>query len=132
LTLAVYGAGTALIEYRLFGVGESFNSKGVIMYFRTKRFEYRTVKRMRSDSQVVTGWQKRKLHTKTWHNLSLNLTKKVNDFRKRVLTAQNRRATMAENVRIQLNRKYNEQTKKTTAWAYKYGVPLDSLIVHNK
>lgn len=90
------------------------------MYFRTSRFEYR--------HHSQRGWQKRKLNTTSWRTLPFRLAKKVQALRKAVLASRNRRATIADNARIILDKRYNEQTKKTTSYAYKYGVPLDNLV----
>ena len=87
------------------------------MYFRTETHEYRN---------NSGGWEEREIGTKNWKSVAKNLWKKLYAMRKTVM--QNRRPNLAETVRIRLNKSYDEQTKKTSPFAYKYGVELDSLI----
>ncbi len=87
------------------------------MYFRTETHEYRNKGK---------GWEEREIGTKNWKSVAKNLWEKLYALRKTVL--QNRRPNLAETVRIRLNARYDEQTKKTSRFAYKHGVDLDSLI----
>ncbi len=87
------------------------------MYFRTETHEYRT---------KSGRWEERELGTKSWKSVAKNLWQKLYTMRKSVL--QNRRPNLAESVRIRMNKRYDEQTKKTSPFAYKYGVDLDNLI----
>ena len=87
------------------------------MYFRTETHEYRT---------KSGKWEERELGTKNWRAVAKNLWQKLYTLRKSIL--QNRRPNLSETVRIRLNKRYDEQTKKTSSFAYKYGVDLDRLI----
>ena len=90
------------------------------MYFKTNHYEYR--------SQSGDVWQRRKLGTGKWKYISARFWKKLKELRKMSFQLRNRRSTLAERVIIKLDKRYDEQTKKTTRWAYQCGVPLDSLI----
>lgn len=90
------------------------------MYFKTNRYEYR--------SQSSDVWYRRQLGTGKWKYLSARFWRKIKRLRKMSFQLMNQRSTLADTVRIRLNKRYNEQTKKTTKWAYKHGVPLNNLI----
>lgn len=103
------------------------------MYFRTNHYEYRYGNYPRiisADGEKVelksTHWQRRKLGDRLWESVSAYFWNKIYNLRKTVM--QNSRPSLAENVRIRLNKRYDEQTKKTSSFAYKYGVDLDRLI----
>jgi hypothetical protein len=103
------------------------------MYFRTNHYEYRYGNYPRlisADKEKIevksTHWQKRKLGDRLWESVSACFWNKIYNLRKTVI--QNSRPTLAERARIKLNKHYDEQTKKTTKWAFKYGVPLDQII----
>jgi len=93
------------------------------MYFKTNVYEYR--------SRTGDVWERRKIGQSKWKYISARFWKKLKSLRQMSSLLRNRRSTLAEHVRIKLNRTYDEQTKKTTKYAM-CGVPLDSLIVHNK
>ncbi len=85
------------------------------MYFKSDGCEYRN---------NGSGWQKKEFGKK-WKNVPKNLWQSLYNLRKYVM--QNRRPSLAETVRIRTKR-YNEQTKKTSRFAYIHGVPLDQII----
>jgi len=91
------------------------------MYFKTETHEYRT---------KGNGWEERELGTKNWKEVAKNLWKSIYNLRKSIM--RDKRPNLAETARIRLNKSYNEQTKKTSPFAYVCGIPLDDLIVHNK
>lgn len=109
------------------------------MYFRTETHEYRNRNKsysrynrgriIKRDSKLLKGqrgWQERELGTENWKDIPENLWGKIYALRKLIL--QNSRPTLAETVRVRIGKKYDEQTKKTNKFAYKYGVDLDNLI----
>jgi hypothetical protein len=99
------------------------------MKFRTKRYEYRLTSTFvyvkdGSIADTVYEWQRRKPGG-NWLTVPKRFWKRIRELRQKVIS--NRRPKLSENIRIHLTG-HNNQTKKTTKWAYKYGVPLENLI----